>query len=110
MQVEEVTEADVAVLCMTGRLDALTTPGVEQRLLASARSGRPLVLDLGGMEYTSSAGLRLILKAAKEARAAGGRLALAAMRPAVREVITVSGFSSIIDTYPTRAEAVAALG
>ncbi len=108
MQLADASQDGVPVLCMTGRLDAVSVPTVEQRLLQAARSG--LVLDLAGVDYTSSAGLRLLLKAAKEAKAAGSRFVLAAMRPTVLEVLTVSGFTSIITSYPTRAEAIGAMG
>ncbi len=111
MQLEEATEDGVAVLSLSGRLDAMTVPSIEQQLLQAAAHRRPgLVLDLSGLDYTSSAGLRLLLRTAKQARAAGVRIALAALRPTVGEVLAVSGFSSIIDSYPTRAEAVEAVG
>ena len=77
--------------------------------LDESRDGGVLVLDLAGLDYVSSAGLRVLLKAAKEARAAGSRFALAGLRPAVREVFEVSGFFAVLTAYPTRAEALAAL-
>ena len=110
MQLADASQDGVPVLCMTGRLDAVSAPAVEQRLLQAARTGPGLVLDLAGVDYTSSAGLRLLLKAAKEAKATGHRFVLAAMRPTVLEVLTVSGFTSIIASYPTRAEAIGAMG
>ena len=70
MQLADASQDGVPVLCMTGRLDAVSAPAVEQRLLQAARTGPGLVLDLAGVDYTSSAGLRLLLKAAKEAKAA----------------------------------------
>ncbi len=109
MQLADATEDGVAVLCLNGRLDAVSVPVIEQRILQAARLGPALVLDLSGLDYTSSAGLRLLLRAAKEAKTAGKRLALAAMRPTVSEVLTVSGFSTIIASYPSRAEAVGAV-
>ena len=47
------------------------------------------------LEYVSSAGLRVFLLMAKRLRAAGGKLALAEPAPGVREVLDISGFSTI---------------
>jgi anti-sigma B factor antagonist len=109
MQVDESTDGDVRILTLTGRLDAMTSPPVEGRLLEAVRHAPAVVLDLSGLDYVSSAGLRILLKAAKEAKAAQSRLALAGLRSAVREVFEVSGFFSILAAYPTLAEALAAV-
>jgi anti-anti-sigma factor len=57
---------------------------------------RFLVLDLGGLDYISSAGLRTILVVTKRLREKQGRLLLASPKSVVREVFEISGFSSII--------------
>ena len=109
MQLDESRDGGVLVLDLAGRLDAGSSPPVEAKLLASVRGAPAVLLDLAGLDYVSSAGLRVLLKAAKEARAAGSRFALAGLRPAVREVFEVSGFFAVLTAYPTRAEALAAL-
>ncbi len=63
------------------------------------------MLDLGGVSYVSSLGLRALLQAAKAAQRAGGSLALCAMQPMVEEVLSVSGFGSIVPMHASRAEA-----
>jgi anti-anti-sigma factor len=109
MQVDESRDGDVLVLSLSGRLDAVSSPAVEARLLDAVRRSSAVVLDLSGLDYVSSAGLRILLKTAKEAKAAQSRFALAALRPAVHEVFEVSGFFSILAAYPSLAEAVAAV-
>ena len=109
MQVDESTDGDVRILTLTGRLDAMTSPPVEGRLLEAVRHAPAVVLDLSGLDYVSSAGLRILLKAGKEAKVAKSRLALAALRPVVQEVFEVSGFFSILDAYPSRDEALDAV-
>lgn len=106
MIVNEIREGDVAILALAGRLDSTSSPGVEGRLTDTVRQSRAVVVDLADLDYISSAGLRVLLKAAKEAKAARARLAFAALRPAVKEVLDISGFSSILATYPSRAAAV----
>src|SRR5689334_20338782 len=109
MKVDESQDGDALVLTLTGRLDAVTSPPVEARLLEAVRRSPGVVLDLSGLDYVSSAGLRILLKAAKQAKGAKSRLALAALRPAVHEVFEVSGFFSLLDAYPSRREALAAV-
>ena len=62
------------------------------------------------MEYTSSAGLRVLLTTLKDARQRGGDLRLAEIRPNVRQVLELSGFTSILKCYPDVNGAVTSFG
>jgi anti-sigma B factor antagonist len=75
------------------------------QLDAAASAGEPLVLDLSGLEYVSSAGLRCLMLAAKEAHARNGRVLVAAMQPVVAEIFQISRFHLIFDVFPTLREA-----
>jgi len=97
----------VQILELSGRLDQATA--VEFDAQVASLSGNRVVLDLGGLSYISSAGLRSVLGALKRLSAAGGSLALAAPIPSVVEVFEISGFITLVKIFPTRAEAVAAL-
>jgi anti-anti-sigma factor len=110
MDIVEAADGAAKVAAPAGRLDTASAPSVERALLAIMAPGARVVLDLSAITYISSAGLRVLLKAAKEARAAGGAFALAAPQPAVREVLDVSGFDRIIAIHPTPAAAIASLG
>ena len=66
-----------------------------------------LVADLGQLEYSSSAGLRTLLGAVKEARQQGGDLRLAAAQPDVDRLLSLSGFISIMKVFPEIDSAVA---
>jgi anti-anti-sigma factor len=99
----------VVVVGVRGRVDASNAATLEQRLLALIDAGeRRLVLDAAQLDYMSSAGLRVLLVAAKRL-AANGRLAIAALSDPIREVFDIAGFSSILTVYRTADEAVAAL-
>jgi anti-anti-sigma factor len=63
-------------------------------------AGPNLIMDLSGVDYLSSAGLRVVLVAAKSTRASGGKLVLAGPRPAISEILAMSGFNRIIETAP----------
>ena len=70
---------------------------------------KKVVVDLGGVEYISSAGLRVILTMVKASKAAAATLAFCSMQSMVAEVFKISGFSSMLPIYATRDEAVSAL-
>jgi anti-anti-sigma factor len=96
-----------------GRLDFGAAAGFEKELQAAlAGTGgmvpAAVVVDGTGLEYVSSAGLRAILLAARAAQRAGVAFSLCALRPAVREVFDLSGFSRIIVVHPDRVTALAA--
>ena len=70
---------------------------------------KKIVVDLAGIEYISSAGLRVILTMVKASKGAVATLAFCSMQSMVAEVFKISGFSSMLPIYATRDEAVSAL-
>lgn len=85
------------IITVTGRMDAVTAPEFENRMLDWIDAGETqLIVDLGGLEYISSAGLRSILTIAKNLKTKQGKLVLCALRDTVKEVFEISGFSTII--------------
>ena len=101
MEIETRQESGWTVVRVSGRLDTATAAEFETRggELVAGGSSR-LVLDLAGLEYVSSAGLRSVLATAKRARAAGGTLAIASLQGVTKEVFSISGFDSILPTFP----------
>src|SRR3546814_3247518 len=71
------SQGDLAVVALAGRLDSTNAAETEARILAQIESGHPrIVVDASGLNYSSSAGLRVFLVVAKRVKAAGGGLAL----------------------------------
>ena len=106
MQIAEHKEGATTVAALDGRLDTATAPATEEKLIALLGTGG-VVADLSGVRYVSSAGLRVLLKAAKQARTNGVAFSVCGLQPAVQEVFEISGFDKIIPSHPTRAEALA---
>jgi anti-anti-sigma factor len=81
----------------TGRLDAATAAAhetsIKQLLVGDVSS---VAIDLAEVEFLSSAGLRVLLAAAKAAHTKGGKVVLLSPTPAVREVLAVSGFDKLV--------------
>lgn len=105
--IEKHLQDDVLILSLVAkRLDALNSGDALQAILPELKEKAPrVVLDLEQIGYMSSAGLRTIMQTAKHVSAAGGRLALCSVRPAVREIISIAGFETMLPLLPTRTEA-----
>jgi len=99
------------VVSITGSVDALTAGELTNLLLENIDSQHVrLVVDLGGVDFMSSAGLRAIMTSLKESRKHGGDLRLAAPQPGVEKILKMSGFTSILKSYSTLDQAVASFG
>ena len=108
MTIQEDRQQGVLVVSPIGRVDSTTSAALDKRLLALVGAGeRRLVVDFAGVDYISSAGLRVMLSLAKRMREAPGSLALCAMGDSVREVFNLAGFMPLFVVEPTRAGAVA---
>jgi anti-sigma B factor antagonist len=110
MQISEEITGGVVVIAVAGRIDSNTAGELEAVLPARIEQNPATVVDLAEVAYVSSAGLRVLLKGAKVAKARGVKLALAGLAPSVHEVFVISGFSSIFTIAPDRAAALAAVG
>ena len=101
MQIAVAQHAHVTVVSVAGSIDALTADMLTHALGEQVRAGNTrLVAALEGVEYTSSAGLRVLLATLKETRQHGGDLRLAAAQERVQRVLELSGFTSILKCYP----------
>ncbi len=99
----------VSVGGVEGRLDLQGAGVVEAYAEQRFNAGESrLVLNLAGVDYISSAGLRSLLVVAKKAQATDGCLVLCGLTPAVLNVMTISGFQQLLKVCATEPEAVAA--
>ena len=88
---------DKTEITLTGRLDTTTAPELETVLDEVLPATKALVFDMAKLEYISSAGLRLVLKAQKSMNAAGGSMKLTNVGEAIMEVFEITGFSDFLD-------------
>ncbi|MDF1791465.1 MAG: STAS domain-containing protein [Thalassobaculaceae bacterium] len=101
MQIDTATHGDLLVMAPQGRLDSNTSPALESTLLERIEGGETQVsIDFSGVDYISSAGLRVLLMAAKRTGAAGGQFSMHSMAPEIREVFEISGFLTILKVHP----------
>ena len=99
----------IMVMTPRGRVDSNSARELEEALLPLFDAGAPVLVDLDSMSYISSAGLRVLLLAARRSKATSLPLALCSMSKPVEEVFTISGFAKLFRIHPDRAEALAAL-
>ncbi len=100
MNITHEEKGTVTVVSIAGSMDALTAPQLTDYLNKEMGAGKSkLVVNLSGLEYTSSAGLRALLNAVKESRQLGGDLRIAAVKPTVNKVFEMSGFTSILKFF-----------
>ena len=107
---QEKTES-VIVLTVSGRVSSLTVGRLEAALdSALAVSVRGVVLDLSGVDYISSPGLRAVEKTASLLAAAGRRLVICGLTDAVRLAFSLAGLESSLSLEASRESAITAAG
>jgi anti-anti-sigma factor len=102
---------NVILAAPQGRLDFGAAAGfqseLEGALAAAASAPVGMIIDCAGLDYVSSAGLRVFLVVSRAAKRAGAALAVCSLKPAVKDVFDVSGFSQLIAVHADRAAALA---
>jgi len=105
-QIGQGQPGSVRVLALAGRLDTETAVDVELALQDLLGAGeREFLIDLSGIGYVSSAGLRVLLSLAKQLDGGKGSLRLCGLNAAVTQVFDVAGFSKLFAIFPDRAAA-----
>ncbi len=100
MEITEKNLPAMTVVSISGRLDAVTSGEAEKKIGQVLEKGQSKILiSLSGLDYISSAGLRILLVAAKKARQHNITIALCDLNSKVREVFDLSGFSSIFTIF-----------
>ena len=108
MGIRSETIGGVLVVLPGGRIDSSNAGVFEQAVLGPVEAGQMrLVLDFAELDYISSAGLRVVMMAAKRLNSANGRMALCGLNESIREVFEISGFLRILTVLNTREEALA---
>ena len=100
---------EVAVVEVDGRVDSANAPRLQDHVAALMNGGKKSVLlDLGKVEYVSSAGFRAFLLLARQAGEAKCRFALCSLTPKVHRLFDMGGFLDLLPIAQTREEGVAA--
>lgn len=95
MTIEKTTENEKVTLTVSGRLDTTTAPELEAALDEVLENTKELIFNLENLEYISSAGLRVILKAQKSMNTKGS-MNLTGVNDSIIEVFDITGFLDIL--------------
>jgi len=98
-----------AIVSLRGRLDLTTAPECEQKFREVIADRLGMVVDMGGVEYISSAGLKTLFLLARMMKDKSGRICLANANDNVRTVIDISGLNRILEIKDSIDEAIAAI-
>lgn len=96
MQIEVKEENGNKILSVEGRIDTVTSPDFEKRLLEELASVKTLRIDMEKVLYVSSAGLRAFLQGQKYANKNGVEMSLFHVNDTVIEVLEMTGFMDIL--------------
>ena len=96
LNIQKKLDNDKAVVTLEGRLDTATAPELQQTLDALLPDVGDLTLDFTGLQYISSAGLRVLLTAQKQMNRQAGEMKLVGVSGEILEVFEVTGFSDIL--------------
>lgn len=103
MEITKTKAGEVLVVALKGRLDASTTPTVEQAVIGPIDAGEKwLLLDLSSMDYVSSIGLRVFVLAAKRLKTANGGARFCGIQEPVQRIFDMAGLSLRMEIFPTQ--------
>ena len=111
MEIVRRSEDGIPVLVLTGRLnqasaDALHTAAME---VAGDETSKALVVDMGGVDFIASVGIRSLIRPSQALSMRGGKLAVANLSPQISEFFKLTGLDQMFRVYATVADATAAV-
>jgi anti-anti-sigma factor len=106
MQMEEKQQGSWTLLAVAGKIDTTTSPEFQNRLLALIEKGTPkIALDLGGTDYVSSAGIRVVMMGLKAQRAKNGELIFCRPNENLRMLFDITGLTGLVKIFPALPDA-----
>jgi anti-sigma B factor antagonist len=102
---------DVNIISLSGRLDAYSANDLERKLDSLIDADQvQLVVNIERLEYISSSGLRVLLAALKKVKKQQGDIKLACLKPNIKEVFDIAGFTPLFTIFDAEEAAVSSFG
>lgn len=92
MLIEHTIESTAVLAVITGEIDGKTAPQAQAELLPLLGHANKLLLDMRGVTFLSSAGLRMLLLLYRQATAHDGKVALVGLSPEIMDTMAMTGF------------------
>jgi anti-sigma B factor antagonist len=109
MEISTKTFEQATIIEICGELDGKTAATVQKQLGQLCSDGCKILLDMSGVSYLSSAGLRVLLMLYRQVAAMSGRMVLVALAPEIRDTLSETGFLAYFTTCDTSEAGLAAL-
>lgn len=109
MEVNVDSLPQATIVKVTGDIDGNTAPAAQQQILPLVEPDCKLVLDMSGVQYMSSAGLRMLLMVYRRVPAVNGKIVLIGLSEDIEEVMSVTGFLDFFDTADSLEAGIAAV-
>ena len=107
MEVVEKRQNGICILGLLGRLDSNTSPEFEKKIFEVIEDGtRSVIVDFESLDYISSAGLRVLLKATKKLKRSDGKIVLCSMKEYIKEVFEIAGFVTLFPIVTSVGDAI----
>ncbi len=111
MEVRVTEKSGIVLMQLTGRVDTSTAPDLEKEINRLIDEGkRKLLVDMAGVVYISSGGLRVLLATAKKLRGPEDRLGLCCLSPEVNKILRLAGFTTIFPIFSSEGDAIGKWG
>ena len=109
MEIIEEVEDGIKIFRLKGRLDSNTYQGLEDELFRAISDGsKKIIVDFENLDYISSAGLRLVIKANRALLRVDGRLILCTIQNYIREIFKTTGIDNFVLILDTMEQALKA--
>ena len=109
MEINVKSIGQVTVVEMAGDIDSNTAPQAQERILPLTQQATKILLDMSGVEYMSSAGLRMLLSMYRQMLRQNGGIVLVGLSEEIKDTMAVTGFLNFFTTRDTVDEGLQAL-
>jgi anti-anti-sigma factor len=99
----------IEVFELDGRLDVTGSQIAQENIISAIFQNGKIIIDMSNCNYVASSGLRILLIIAKQSAMVNCKTVLAGIKPMVWDVIVMTGFEDVLESYPTQEAAVTAL-
>ena len=97
---------EIVIFKLNGNLNSNTSPELEDKIFEAIKNdSKNMILDFEDLDYISSAGLRVIMKTAKNLKQSEGMIVLCSMQDYVKEVFEIAGFDAYLPIVSTMDDA-----
>jgi anti-sigma B factor antagonist len=109
MEINVKPSGQVTVVELVGDIDSNTAPQAQERVLPLAQPGSKILLDMSGVGYMSSAGLRMLLSMYRQISRQNGHMVLIGLAEEIKDTMSITGFLNFFTIHDTVDEGLKAL-